>query len=187
MSQKKKTQNYTVDELTHELSTLVNNIANGEIPVGPDLISITNPVSFKVKQKIKDSVLSYELSFHAVLKDQKPKKTFIHNQAAKKTNAPKRSGKSSTNTPKKEAARLWKLLIQKIESAVAVSTADADSLLNVCAPSMYKDEKWHAEWIACCQKVKETIEATRKGDYSQAKELAAEVKEMTHTCHKKYK
>lgn len=198
MSQKKTIQNYTVEDLTDELSTLVKNISNGKINVGPDFVSITNPISFKVKQKVKDSVLTYELSFQAPLTNKKNKKAPSPNKKVPKNTstrlqdkariAPERKpNKMSAKKPKKEAARLWKLVMQKIDSGSAISDADADSLLNICTPSMYHNEKWHGEWVTCCQKVKESIEATTKGDYNLAKELVTEVKKMTHTCHKKYK
>lgn len=198
MSQKKTKQNYTVEELIKELSTLVENISNGEIHVGKKIVSINSPISIKVKQKIKDSVLTYELSFQAPLTDQKHKKTPSPKIQATKNTSTRLQNKARIATkrkpekmiakkPKKEAARLWKLVMQKIDSGSAISDTDADSLLNICTPSMYQDEKWYEEWISCCKKVKESIEATAKGDYNLAKELVAEIKKMTHTCHKKYK
>ena len=131
MSQKKNIQNYTVEELTDELLTLVKNITNGEIHIGSNFVSITDPVSFKVKQKIKDSVLSYELSFHAPLKDQKLSKTSAPKKTTKQTSSKplqekahkqtkSKSEKTSVKNQKKEIAKLWKLVMQKIDIYISI-------------------------------------------------------------------
>ena len=196
MSGKKTKSRHSLREIASELSQLAANLDNGVLQIGSHTVSVGDPENFKLKEKMKDGSISYEISFRLPLRSMtKPvTKTSQERPGAIKSTAAdatvSRTNHAKTKhfgKPKKELGRLWKSLMQKVEARTALSAEDAASLKSICSISLYNDEPFHAAWLACCNKVNACLDAIRLNDFTRADQLVAEVKYMITSCHKKYK
>jgi len=195
---KGKTHNdYTLDEVANELTRLADLLAKGRILIGASEITVMDPTSFKTKLKLKNNHVSFEFSLALPIKKHevarlserkspgsvREKKTETQHSGA--TSFPE--GGKSLLKPKKDIARLWKILQHNLAARTPPPADQMTQLLSECNPAMYKGKPWHLSWTECCDLVARCIEAAVKGDYDTARQIAAEVDEHTHTCHKQYK
>lgn len=187
MDLKKSKRKYTITELVDALTTLSNELSSGRLSFRSDSFRIIEPVSFKVKQKIKDSELFYEISLHSKVIEEAKSAVISDTPKPRKGKQAQQQVVGRPQKPKKEIATLWKQAIQHISKHEPMPENLQKSLLNLCSPEMYLNKAWHDDWLDCCDKVNQCLMAMQNGDFDLAKKLNADINAGMQTCHKKYK
>ena len=188
MAAKQESNQQRLAEIISELTNLARDLGQGRLQVGSHRVRIGAPSSFKLKQKLKDDSISYDISFQLPVvgteKSAGPDAAGTAEQPAAQPSPPKKS--SSSGKPKKELAALWKTVVQKVENNASIPAADSNRLRELAA-GLYAGKPWQQAWHECASRIEECLKSAASGDFARARSLAAEVKELTHACHKEYK
>ena len=191
-----KKSSVSLKVIASELSKLAEDLNQGRLRVGSNLVDIDPPTFFKTKQKLKDGRVYFTLSFQAPISNNETISDFTPQKEMPTPTAstpplPKKNGIAQPpegKKLKKEITRQWKNIVKNFNDNIAPTATESKRILTACEDyNLYTDHQWHQDWQTCCRVVQDTINAAIDGNFNKAMELATEVNRLTKVCHKKYK
>lgn len=187
----------SLENIAADLTALANDLTQGKLRVGARLVAIGNPLFVKTKQKITGDTAYFTLSFQVPLLDTDQEITRTSDQEhPKKKRHEDRYGSElrlqgrppEGKKIKKEIARLWKTVFNKLKQGQAPTPAEEKALISAFENyTAFTEPAWHEDWLACFTLLREALACAGRGETSKALEHAAEVRNLTETCHHKHK
>lgn len=185
---------FNIKSVSEELETLAKDIAAGRLRIDEHHISISDPIVFKSKKKLKKGKVHFELTFEASLTGETitedrqtsvPRKT---QPSLRRKTSPKKKAGSSKKAVKKDITRLWKTFSAAIKGKRLPATSDVEILFNLMVeytPS--SDSPWHSDWLTCISDIKKCLSAAKAGNFGKAIERINRINLSKKHCHKLYK
>ncbi|MDA8164404.1 MAG: hypothetical protein M0017_05155 [Desulfobacteraceae bacterium] len=193
MSEKeKKKGSLSRADVAGELQAAAADLARGQVRIGRHAVAVGEPVSLKVKHKLKGDMADHALAVKMPVTG-KPAAPEGPSPAAALPSG-RMPPRSQTETGyggrklKREIGRLWKSVSKLIEAGEMPERAETEGLLKRCEEfNLFADGEWQAAWAGCTLAVRKCFVNAATSDWPAAKAGVALVNRMIRECHGKYK
>ncbi len=181
---RKQKNEWTSEQVCEELGSLVKEIADLQITVMGQKLSLADAFTFSIRKQLKKGVVSCEIFLQTTLASAKAEAFSGKEQRI----VGKQFKSSGGKKLKKDISRLWKDVVKTINEETVPSRESGAELLKKCEDyTLCTNNEWSDLWRDCILQVKLCLDAAEGGDFTAAREMVVEVNRLTKECHNLYK
>ena len=173
------------EELSKELTRLSGAIYDGKFFFDEKEIKLKDTLFLKQSLKVKDGRFYLDIQIKGDIIGQEREKS-PEVSRKKKEKREKKKRPYEAKKIKKAMGGLWKNLSRAIRNQEQFPE-EAELIELLDKYSKLTDPDWDKEWQICDRRVRELLDQTKKGDFTQAQHLIREVNGLIKSCHKIYK